>query len=717
MNGSELYTFTKMRICVFMFVCCYQLSAANARLSPIQDGERCGFSDNSGKVVIPPQFRDCGGFSDGLAPVQVGERWGYIDENGATVITPQFLAADSFSEGLAFVTAGAGSKVVIDHQGKILFPADYYEHGKFSEGLASVHPVHRWICPDASIQPREECGNGQGFPGDATWGYIDTVGALVISPRFIGAGEFHDGLAYAGGSFIDRQGNKVISGPFSNATSFVNGVAAVQVDYKAWGYIDRRGGWLARPSFDEAGVIEESRGLVKLDGKYGYVGTSGKLVIAPQFDGALPFSEERAAVRKGAKWGYIDSSGNVAIPFQFGAARPFQDGFATVVIESGAAVIDKLGVLVRTQPVTLTQTFRRLQGFEVQPYREGPLNEILPILSVYKEQLRQLAVESLKEYGDPAVAKTAIQAKLHNAGIRRQKEDERRPYGLIDDFEIVRPPLQPKLLSVLFHLKLAHATDTSFSLLRRTGTSWDVVFTVDRNDYFKWELDAYHMAPPQFTASDSKGSFLMLLVSDSGRGGNGSYGLWVDLYRADATFDKKELFHKEFGCKDHQIALDADSFRLETISMENDAMRAGYRVFPYRYEIHGDQVIRVAPVGFDAHDFVGEWGNLPWDEAKNWSDPAHLGEIQAYYGKLRDADGYFGGNFERVQVCDPQQRTWQVEYNRAGDDASIYFLIERKDKWTFVVKDIGVAMRTGCRDIEWVPRRPFLTMFPKPLQW
>jgi hypothetical protein len=134
-------------------------------------------------------------------------------------------------------------------------------------------------------------------------------------------------------------------------------------------------------------------------------------------------------------------------------------------------------------------------------------------------------------------------------------------------------------------------------------------------------------------------------------------------------------------------------------------------------EIHGDRVSRVAPLGFDAHDFVGEWGNLPWDEAASWSDAAHLGRIQEYHNKLRDADGYFVGEFGEVQVCDPQQKIWQVEYNRAGEDDSIYFLVERKDKWTFVVKDIGDEKLDGCKDVEREPRRPSLTMFAKLLEW
>src|SRR5262249_22741119 len=160
-------------------------------------------------------FRDCGTFSDGLAPVQVDERWGYIDKEGAIVIKPEFIAADPFSEGLAFVTIAPESKAVIDRKGKVLFAADYYQHGRFSEGLASVYPVHNWACTGAKFEVREKCPDGKGFPRDHLLGYIDTSGSMVIPPRFLSAGEFHDGLAYASGGFIDHLGNRVISGPFS----------------------------------------------------------------------------------------------------------------------------------------------------------------------------------------------------------------------------------------------------------------------------------------------------------------------------------------------------------------------------------------------------------------------------------------------------------------------------------------------------------------------
>lgn len=146
-----------MRLSAIMLLTCYHLIAANAKLFPIHDGEHCGFSDASGKVLIPPQFTDCADFSEGLAPVQIDERWGYIDEPGTLIIPPTFLVADQFSEGLAFVTTADGSKAVIDRHGKVLFSANYYQHGKFSEGFAAVNKVDKWICRDGNSEPRDGC--------------------------------------------------------------------------------------------------------------------------------------------------------------------------------------------------------------------------------------------------------------------------------------------------------------------------------------------------------------------------------------------------------------------------------------------------------------------------------------------------------------------------------------------------------------------------------
>lgn len=72
-----------------------------------------GFINQSGEVVIEPQFDKTWGFSEGLAAVKVDGKHGFINKDGEMVIYPQFdwewsynesiHLTNSFNEGLAFV--------------------------------------------------------------------------------------------------------------------------------------------------------------------------------------------------------------------------------------------------------------------------------------------------------------------------------------------------------------------------------------------------------------------------------------------------------------------------------------------------------------------------------------------------------------------------------------------------------------------------------------
>lgn len=63
-----------------------------------------GFSDDSGAIIIEPQFDDAKSFSCGFAAVKKNDQWGYIDETGKIIINYSFSDANSFSKyGIASV--------------------------------------------------------------------------------------------------------------------------------------------------------------------------------------------------------------------------------------------------------------------------------------------------------------------------------------------------------------------------------------------------------------------------------------------------------------------------------------------------------------------------------------------------------------------------------------------------------------------------------------
>ncbi|MFC0212447.1 WG repeat-containing protein [Paenibacillus chartarius] len=71
--------------------------------APLRMGNKWGFIDVTGKIVIQPQYEDAGGFAEGLAAVKKNGKWGYIDKLGKEIIAPQFSKASFFAEGLAGV--------------------------------------------------------------------------------------------------------------------------------------------------------------------------------------------------------------------------------------------------------------------------------------------------------------------------------------------------------------------------------------------------------------------------------------------------------------------------------------------------------------------------------------------------------------------------------------------------------------------------------------
>lgn len=184
-------------VCVWLLIFCKYAKTEETSLwwKPVNIGEKWGFENETGEIVIKPQFDDAKYFSYGLAAVKIRGKWGFIDEKGKNVIDSQF----DFTTGFSF------------------------------DGFAAVKV------------------------GDK-WGYVDKMGKYVIEPRFDDVSwRFSEGLAAVkmGGKwgFINRTGNIVINPMFDNPYEsisrsltpwFVNGKASVKL-FGELVYIDMRG--------------------------------------------------------------------------------------------------------------------------------------------------------------------------------------------------------------------------------------------------------------------------------------------------------------------------------------------------------------------------------------------------------------------------------------------------------------------------------------------
>jgi len=55
-------------------------------LIPVKIEKQVRLCNEKGESIIFPSFDNAGDFADGLAPVQIGDKWGYIDHGGKVVI-------------------------------------------------------------------------------------------------------------------------------------------------------------------------------------------------------------------------------------------------------------------------------------------------------------------------------------------------------------------------------------------------------------------------------------------------------------------------------------------------------------------------------------------------------------------------------------------------------------------------------------------------------
>lgn len=293
-------------------------------LAVVYDGQKYGYMDKTGKVVIPAKFAGAMDFSEGLASARTGSNSGYIDKSGSFVIPETYFYGEKFSGGFAAVQINDKFQYgYISKTGQLLNAEAYHNPKAFSEGLAAV-----------------------GLNGK--FGYIDTSGKLVIPHQFEEAQSFSEGLALAkvGGKwgYIDKSGKFVIQPQYYEVTSFSDGLASVKLGEK-FGYIDKTGKFVIPPQFDVAYPFSEGLAMVmnrqgdsQTAGKFGAIDKTGKMVIKPQFQFVESFSEGLAMVtipnpnNLGFAYGYIDKTGKYVVYPQFGFATSFKEDLALVSI-------------------------------------------------------------------------------------------------------------------------------------------------------------------------------------------------------------------------------------------------------------------------------------------------------------------------------------------------------------------------------------------------
>lgn len=265
------------------------------------DGKRLGGGDYSIAV------EDSLPVSEGLLAVTIGERTGFVDRTGTLVVPAEYGFAWGFQGGLSAVEKD-GRSFYIDKAGQavIALPEGFDDLAGFIGDVAVVGK-------------------------EGKYGLIDKTGKLLIEPRFPSL-YVDNGVLIAMQDdrigIVDRDGGWIAEPEFDYIGSFSQGLAPAQKGEK-WGFIDTCGAWKIEPKYDYAVGFEGGPARVRVGEKWGMIDKSGAEIYAPQAsyigeeywtDDLIPFSPD------GTKYGLLDTAGKVAVEPKFDSITVLGDG-------------------------------------------------------------------------------------------------------------------------------------------------------------------------------------------------------------------------------------------------------------------------------------------------------------------------------------------------------------------------------------------------------
>lgn len=124
-------------------------------IAAFSNGDRRGFIDTNGDIVIEAQYDEVSDMINGSAGAALDGRWGIIDRNGEWIVPPTFAYAMPFMGDLAPVWNG-DKWGYVDRTGKVVIDFRFEYAEPFRDGWAVVADEVvsvRWNGPDKSGHP------------------------------------------------------------------------------------------------------------------------------------------------------------------------------------------------------------------------------------------------------------------------------------------------------------------------------------------------------------------------------------------------------------------------------------------------------------------------------------------------------------------------------------------------------------------------------------
>ncbi len=264
-------------------------------LAAVCQGDKYGYMNENGDLIISLQYDEAEPFFCGRAKVCINKKYGYIDRNGEEVIPCVFHDGSDFSDHITSVEDDNGIWKLVDRNGKdVLF--DYDEIGN---QILEFHEGYAVFCDKKN----------------KLYGYVNRHGCIVVPAVYTDAFPVSEGLAFVSGEgsknvFVDMNGvESSYSVDIPYGASFRQGKTVAYRLVEGNGIlIDQEGNILQE--FPERMSVIRPAGewfsyLDTEQRKYGCVDGSGNVMIKPMFDWIGTFVDDITKVMYNGKIYYV----------------------------------------------------------------------------------------------------------------------------------------------------------------------------------------------------------------------------------------------------------------------------------------------------------------------------------------------------------------------------------------------------------------------------
>jgi hypothetical protein len=361
--------------------------------------------------------------------------------------------------------------------------------------------------------------------------------------------------------------------------------------------------------------------------------------------------------------------------------------------------------------VQVIQKLRLIDAPNSRDTDAGPPPKVPYLLRQLNQELKALITEDLNDQNQNTLPnEEEILDHLRAAGWQELPSNKWTAYGEIRKIKFdLNADYNPPILIVSTRLWLpcgATDPDSAIYVFRGMSRRWELVLSTD-SDFDPVGGDDEDGLQYKTSPRDSKGRWFLAVAQLPPSCGGAGNVLRYKVLRPGANPDnpavlvaRREVIERGF---DPIFRLEVQNEWFAVTEGKQRALDGGTGVRILRYAVDANKIRRIAPLAVYPEDFLDEWAQLSWDEARQWVIGSSEGSLKKWHTKLNNI-GKNSSEIEFVRRCSgngDSEGTWLIELavdsrsDPSMEDKRVYVQVEKKNN-AFFLNNIQKNLTAGC---------------------